>query len=103
MKWWEDETTYSQNDKKRIPSIFVFYAGKLRIVVHRHIHYPEDQWLLSCYGIFDKYKLSHKDIKDAKNEALRIVKEEMEKSISIINKYKITLLLKNKYKLKRRN
>ena len=46
-------------DEKRNGEIVaaVLRAGKFKISVHQHIHYPPDTWLLDCYGLFDNNKL----------------------------------------------
>lgn len=45
-----------------------------KLVIHRHIHYSPDDWLLSVHYLMDKKVLKSKDIKDAKIEALNIIK-----------------------------
>lgn len=81
---WVDTTSYQRGDDKRVPSIWNFYAGRLRICVHRHIHYPKDQWLLTSEPFYDKWELVSKDIEDAKQEAINLVDEQLHKTISII-------------------
>jgi hypothetical protein len=46
------------------------FAG-CRLSIHRHIHYPKDQWLFSCnlLGI-DNAELKSKDLEEAKQEAI---------------------------------
>jgi hypothetical protein len=47
---WKDITTYSRDDKKRIPEILETKLDNFNIRIHRHIHYP-DTWLLSCHQL----------------------------------------------------
>ena len=70
---WEEVTTFSRGDKERIPRIWELNADKLTITVHRHIHYLEDQWLLTCRPFYDCFELQCEDIDDAKFEALNIM------------------------------
>jgi hypothetical protein len=71
MSKWSDTTSYSQSDKERIPAQFTLTLKSIRITVHRNIHYPKDQWLLSCHRLkIDNFELKNKDIEKAKDEAL---------------------------------
>lgn len=68
---WKDITTYSQNDKERIPRIWHINVGPFRVSVHRHRHYEPDQWLLSTVpALFDCELLSSGDLEEAKCQAL---------------------------------
>lgn len=46
------------------------------IMVHRHIHYEPDQWLMSCvqYG-FSCHELKAKELSEACKEALQVVRD----------------------------
>ena len=68
---WNDITSYSRNNKERVPQTWELKRDSLRIRVSRHINYEPDQWLLSCreFGI-DNHLLKSKNIEEAKNEAL---------------------------------
>jgi len=69
---WEDETSYSNGDKQRIPNTWMLKLPWIILCVHRHIHYEPDQWLLGCAQLgIDKHELEAKDIKDAQAEALK--------------------------------
>ena len=70
---WKDTTSYSREDKERIPVIWLCSAGDISVCVHRHIYYPPDQWLLTCRPFFDKYELPDKNIDDVKKTALGMV------------------------------
>lgn len=70
---WDDITSYSQNDKKREPSTWAFKAGAVTVVVTRY-HGCPDQWFLRCDAFgFNLHQLMHKEINEAKWEALGIV------------------------------
>jgi hypothetical protein len=47
---WKDITTYSRNDKERIPEILEAKISDFNIRIHRHIYYPST-WLLSCHQL----------------------------------------------------
>ncbi|MEE9366754.1 MAG: hypothetical protein V3W44_08715 [Dehalococcoidales bacterium] len=75
---WKDTSSYSQGDTERIPKMWTLVLGSLRIIVHRHIHYDPDQWLLSCNELgFATCLLTEKDISKARNEALSYVKSRL--------------------------
>lgn len=72
---WEDTSTHSRNDKVREPNSYSWKLNKLKVSIHRHIHYPKDQWLCSCYLLnLDKVELMNKDTEKAQNEALNLVR-----------------------------
>jgi hypothetical protein len=85
--YWKDETSYTQGDKERIPRSWVRWDGLLRVTVHRHIHYPPDQWLLSCAPWFDKRELESKDADAAKDEAVTLVLQVLEGARKSLNRY----------------
>ena len=70
---WRDSTSYSRGDKERAPNSWEFVAAGIRVCVHKHIHYPKDQWLLSCEPFFNKREMPHKDIEECKKTALELV------------------------------
>jgi hypothetical protein len=70
---WKDGTTYSRDDKERVPSILRCKIGTLEIIVHR-IH-RLDGWYLTCrYLDIKDYTLSYKTLEDCQEQAVRIVK-----------------------------
>jgi hypothetical protein len=79
---WKDTTSFSQGEKDRTPRCWTAKAGRVQIVVHRHIHFPPDAWLLSCAALrIDNRQLKSKDVDEAKQEAVRIVRELLEEAI----------------------
>lgn len=74
---WKDVTTYSRDDKDRLPRVWHLDCGDMRVAVHKHIHYAPDAWLLTCSPFFDKRELCAKDADDAKAEALALVREKV--------------------------
>ena len=49
--------------------------GVFTLCVHRHVSFPDNMWLTSCGYIFSCRKLESKDLKDAKGEAVDMLKE----------------------------
>ena len=84
MKEWKDVSSYSRGDKERIPSAWLLKAGYVRIVVHRHIHYPKDQWLLSCEPFYNNFELKNKDISKAKKSAISMVYKQLKSAIVVL-------------------
>ena len=80
---WKDSSSYSKGDKERIPSVWNYRVGDIRIVVHRYIHYPKDQWLLSCSPFYDKYELPQIDINKAKEAALNLVVVKLQEALAM--------------------
>lgn len=79
---WKDVTSFSQGDTDRTPRSWTANAGRIRIDVHRHIHYPPDVWLLSCDALrIDNNELPSRDIEDAKCEAVAVVRGLLEAAI----------------------
>jgi hypothetical protein len=81
---WKDVTSYSRDDKERIPSSFETRAGDLRITVTRHIHYPPDVWLLSVaeYSRLNLIELRSRDLADAQAEALTLVRTRLHEALA---------------------
>ena len=72
-KDWKDVTSYNQRDTERIPSTLELRRltpFNTRLVIHRHIYYP-DTWLVSCGGTsIDKINLYTNDVEEAKHLAI---------------------------------
>lgn len=80
MSLWEDTTGYRQGDRGKVePRIWTTDLENenvaLRIIVHRHVNYEPDQWLMSCRDVagFTNHQLKAKDVDAAKHEALHLV------------------------------
>jgi hypothetical protein len=71
---WKDCSSYGRGEKNREPKDLRCSAGGVAICIHKHIHYPKDQWLLSCAPFFDKYELQPKGIEECKALALDLVR-----------------------------
>ena len=85
---WIDGTTYSRDEKKKIPSVWKFIINGLIIIsVHKHIHYPKDQWLLTCLPFFNKYELPQTDVEEAKSAAFHMVYTKLQKINKIMSQF----------------
>lgn len=78
---WRDETSYSRNETKRLPRVWVSTAGGLRVSVHRHIYHAPDAWLLTCPPWFECYALRSKDAPTAKRQALELVRKKLRAAV----------------------
>ena len=77
---WTDETSYSRNEKDRLPRVLECELfPNIKMTVHKHIHYG-DEWLLSSEAAgFDKEQLGTADINLAKRIAIRTMTERLKK------------------------
>jgi len=79
---WKNESSFSQAEKDKTPNCWVAKAGRFKLTVHRHIHYPPTTWLLSCDGVrLECWELSATNIKEAKREAIEIVRKRLIEAI----------------------
>ena len=84
---WQDVSSYSQSDKKRIPNCFQLRVGILRAsLVWCHRDFP-DTWLISVYGIFQQHDMhiSKYDPNLAKRKALLIIKKTLGEALTEID------------------
>jgi len=56
--------------------------GRFILHIHRHIHYPKDQWLASSHGIFSCRELTMRTLSGAKKEAIEIIKMYLQDAIN---------------------
>ena len=71
---WRDITMHSRGATDRTPRVWELQVGKLRIYVHRHVHHPQDVWLLSCAPWFDNTEIGRDDADTAKYLAESMVR-----------------------------
>lgn len=81
---WKDVSSFSRGDKDRTPKAWSFEAGKLKISVHRHIHYPPETWLATCEPFFSNKELTEENEASAKAEALNSIQTLLENAINDI-------------------
>ena len=82
---WKDISSYSRGDKAREPSSFQRRAGKLVIVVTRHIHYSADEWVLTCEPLIAPTVISKGSADEAKIAALKTVRENLEAALATLS------------------
>ena len=72
---WKDVTSYSRDDKERIPTTFAISVGELRIVITcGHIYYRPD-WVMHCHALqIDSKLLQAVSREEAQTEAILVVK-----------------------------
>ena len=88
---WKDTSSYSKSDKERIPKCFEVEFGHFKLVVHRHIHYPQDVWLASCHPeLFRHRELKSKDLAEAQCQAVAMLQVELENALREITNKKET-------------
>lgn len=71
---WRDETSYSRDDKERIPSVWAWRTKSMRVCVHRYLSLPG--WYLSVSGghiSMTRHNLQTEDLGVAKEKALMTV------------------------------
>lgn len=86
---WKDVTSYSQSDKKRIPSCWSVKVGRFKLSLVWSHRYCPDTWSTSLFGVYEHFDLkmsSYDDIDKAKNKALSIAKEVLSDCLSEIKK-----------------
>lgn len=82
MPEWKDTSSYCQTDTDRVPNSYAIQLGCFGLTVHRHIHYPKDQWLASCRpDLFSLRELQAKDIETAQKQAVQLLLSQLERAM----------------------
>jgi hypothetical protein len=81
---WKDISSFSQGDKVRTPKTFTTKAGKLSIVVTRHIHHAPDVWVLTCEPWFSKFVAGTGTADEAMDFAVIAVREKLAETIDAL-------------------
>lgn len=72
---WKDATSYSRDDKERLPTTFAATSGPLKLVVTSgHIYYP-GRWVGHCQPLFEAKLLDATTLEEAQDEVVRLVRE----------------------------
>lgn len=83
---WKDTTSYGRSDSDRTPTTWTMQLGHLRIVVHRHVHYP-NKWLVSCRELnLDCYCLDAAEVEFAQKEGLSQIDYRLTQMLAEIRK-----------------
>ena len=89
MVEWKDTSSWSKSDSEEtrlVPKSWTINFNEFRLVVHRHIDYDKDEWLVTCYpGLFRQSVLKNKEIDLAKIEAILLLKTLLNKAIGVID------------------
>jgi hypothetical protein len=75
---WKDATSYSRDDKEKVPNAFQLENVSFRLSVHR-MHRLQG-WFLTCYDVgrlFEGRQLVAEDLEEAKKEAVDLVYEKL--------------------------
>lgn len=68
---WKDQTSYSRDDKERIPSVWVLRLTRdIRILVVRNHRYSPDSWVVHCNPWFDTHSLDLPPTVENRDEAM---------------------------------
>ncbi len=68
---WEDITSYSRDDRERIPSTWELrLTREVRIVVTRGHIYDRENWVMHCAPWFDTHSLKLPSTVDNRDEAM---------------------------------
>lgn len=81
---WEDTTSYSRGDDKRIPRTWKARIKSFTLVVTRHIHHAPDIWIFNCEPFCREYELTAKDIDAAKVEAEYKFRKAIDEVVAIL-------------------
>ena len=84
MLLWKDATTYSRGETDRNPRVWTANVGRLKMTVHRHIHYPKNVWLLSCDPLFDCHQLESPEELMAKRQSAELIAGQLHKALADI-------------------
>lgn len=79
MAKWKDATSYSRDDKERIPRVWKINFGKFTLTVHRHIYYDPKMWLASS-DLFEHREMGE-DLEEAKKKAIELLKSKLTTAI----------------------
>lgn len=83
---WHDSTTYSRDDKNRVPSCWDYKTEKLRItVLNDHRDFP-DRWVMHCHQLGMNTVLLKAQIEtpvaEVQATAIRIVKRRLSEMLA---------------------
>ena len=86
---WKDSTSYSRDDKERVPTAWTTNTSELSItIVKAHIYYP-GQWVMHCFALsMDTIKMKIPDTattSQAQELAVKMVKDRLEKLLDSLS------------------
>lgn len=79
MSAWVDSTSYSRDDRERVPQTWTIkFADDFHVTITRHVHYPADAWLLYCPALgISHTETPYTDLEQSKAWALRGVRDRL--------------------------
>jgi hypothetical protein len=83
---WKDTTSYSRDDKDKVPSCWTTETRKIRIsVLNGHRFYP-GQWVMHCYDLNIRERIignmTDMNEDDAKSKSIDIARKELSAMMS---------------------
>jgi hypothetical protein len=86
---WKDQTSYSRDDKERIPSSWVLKLTRdVHICVVRSHIYDRENWVMHCKPWFDTFSLNLPSTVENRDEAMSravaLVREKIDEVTSVI-------------------
>lgn len=82
---FRDTTEYRRNETSREPRTWTAGDDRLQVIVHRHIDYPKDVWLVSWRpSIWPMTELRHKAVALAFREAAHITRERLRAMLAAV-------------------
>lgn len=82
---WKDTTNYAKGQRGEIdPKSWSIKTNNLYIKIHKHIHYDDNVWFLSCLNVDIKMFRLCTDLEKAKLKAIKTIKEKLNKMINEI-------------------
>ncbi len=89
MTKWIDSSSYSRNDKERIPNIWKIKFGAVSITVaYGHVTYAK-QWIIRCDPFFDNKQLGNISEAEAKTLAIKMVKDQLSIALQEISQERV--------------
>lgn len=76
---WRDTSSYSRDDKNKVPDCFTTDPGDLSITVLSGHIYHKGEWIMHCHALgFSEYVLGVKTFEEAAEKALLICKKKVD-------------------------
>ena len=94
---WQDVTSYSQGDKKRLPNCWSVKVGHFKLSLVWNHRYCPDTWSTSLFGVYENHDLklsSYDDLVSAQRKALLLAEKVI--GIARVGKNEISSVFKPK-------
>ncbi len=87
-KGWRDITSYSRNENKgeTPPRTFEMMAGRMRLIVTRHIAIDETDWQMEMQGVFITTLHGDRTAEFAKENCLMLARDYLRTAIEVVTK-----------------